>query len=92
MHCFANGVRGDCDTMIARVTLSLRIRSAKVLMTFTPTLPSSAKNTKICQNRQYQTQIEPADLCVDPMQKKAVCITSGCLRCKALQRFRQVYA
>ena len=48
MHCLAKGVRVVCDTMTALWTLESRIRSAMFLMVLTPTLPSSAKNTKIC--------------------------------------------
>ena len=38
--------------MTARETVSFRMRSAYVLMLFTPTLASSAKNTKICTEAQ----------------------------------------
>ena len=46
-HCRANGVSGAAATTTARNTFSLRIRSANVLMTLTPTLASSGKKTKI---------------------------------------------
>ena len=56
MHCLANGVSVVCETMTALLTLESRIFSAMFFMVLTPTLPSSAKNTKICGRQQQQTQ------------------------------------
>jgi hypothetical protein len=46
-HCLAKGVRFCCTTRIALCTFSAFIRSAYVLIVFTPTFASSGKKTKI---------------------------------------------
>lgn len=49
--------------MTARVTFSLRMRSAYVLMLLTPTFASSAKNTKIYRQREGQMAATKAIFC-----------------------------